>query len=96
MNRELRRLQEKEERRTRQQRARAQARRAVAPQRERTGILQFLAEVVQELRRVAWPNRRELVTFTIVTLITSTVVTLYAFGLDVVFKKSVLFLVELA
>ena len=92
MNRELRRLQEKEEKRARERRAKGQASR---PKRSRVGIGQFLSEVRTELKRVAWPSRRETVTFTTVTLITSAFVTLYTLGLDVVLKRSVLELVEL-
>jgi len=92
MNRELRRLQEKEEKRARERRgAQAQARR----RRERTGIRQFVSEVRTELKRVAWPSRREVVTFTTVTLITSLFVTLYTFGLDLSLKRGVLELLAL-
>ena len=92
MNRELRRLQEKEEKRARERRdSRAQQRR----KRERVGFRQFVSEVRTELKRVAWPNRREVTTFTLVTLITSGFVTLYVFGLDLVFKRGVLELLAL-
>ena len=91
MNRELRRLQEKEEKRARDRRAKGQAAR---PKRERIGPRQFLSEVRTELKRVAWPSRRETVTFTTVTLITSAFTTLYVFGLDIFFKRTVLYLVE--
>lgn len=92
MNRELRRLQEKEEKRARDRRdAQAQARR----RKERVGIRQFISEVRTELKRVAWPSRREVTTFTLVTLITSGFVTLFVFGLDLVFKRGVLELLEL-
>lgn len=91
MNRELRRLQAKEEKRARDRRKTQTSR----PKRQRVGIRQFLSEVRTELKRVAWPSRREVMTFTVVTLITSGFVTLYTFGLDVVFKRSVLELVEL-
>ena len=92
MNRELRRLQEKEEKRARDRRSKGQATR---PKRERVGIRQFLSEVRTELKRAAWPSRRETVTFTVVTLITSVFVTLMAFGMDIVFKKTVLFVIEM-
>ncbi|MCB2225020.1 MAG: preprotein translocase subunit SecE [Actinobacteria bacterium] len=92
MNRELRRLQEKEEKRARERRAKGQAAR---PKRQRVGLRQFFSEVRTELKRVAWPSRRETVTFTVVTLITSAFVTVYTLGLDIVFKESVLKLVEL-
>ena len=91
MNRELRRLQAKEEQRARERRQRAQPRR----KRQRVGLRQFLSEVRTELRRVAWPSRREVVTFTVVTLITAGFVTLYTFGLDVGFKEGILRLLEL-
>ncbi len=88
MNRELRRLQEREEKRQQKQRARGvQPRR---PQRERTNLRQFLREVRQELRRVAWPSRQELLTFTAVTIITTAALTGITFGMDFLFKKGVL------
>jgi len=88
MNRELRRLQEKEEKRSRERRdARvAQARR----RKERVGIRQFISEVRTELKRVAWPSRREVTTFTLVTLITSGFVTLYTLVLDIGLKEGIL------
>ncbi len=92
MNRELRRLQEKEEKRARERRAsQVQARR----RKQRVGIRQFLSEVRTELKRVAWPGRREVTTFTLVTLITSGFVTLYTFGLDLTLKRAVLELLAL-
>ncbi len=92
MNRELRRLQEKEEKRARERRAsQVQARR----RKQRVGIRQFLSEVRTELKRVAWPSRREVTTFTLVTLITSGFVTLYTFGLDLTLKRAVLELLAL-
>lgn len=92
MNRELRRLQEKEEKRARDRRdAQVAARR----KKERVGIRQFISEVRTELKRVAWPSRREVVTFTSVTLITSAFVTLYVFGLDLTLKRGVLELLSL-
>ncbi len=92
MNRVLRRLQEKDEKRARDRRgAQAQARR----RRERVGFLQFVSEVRTELKRVAWPSRREVTTFTLVTLITASFVTLYTFGLDLFLKRGVLELLAL-
>jgi len=91
MNRELRRLQEKEEQRARERRAKG---RSARPKRKRIGLRQFFSEVRTELKRVAWPNRKQVVTFTAVTLITSLFVTAYTFGLDMVLKRAVLLLVE--
>ena len=92
MNRELRRLQEKEEKRAKDRRAQMMAQRR---RKERVGFRQFVSEVRTELRRVAWPGRREVVTFTVVTLITAGFVTLYCLGLDIGFKEGILALLEL-
>ncbi|OFW66212.1 MAG: preprotein translocase subunit SecE [Actinobacteria bacterium RBG_16_68_21] len=92
MNRELRRLQEKEEKRAKDRRATmVQTRR----RKERVGFRQFLSEVRTELKRVAWPGRRETITFTVVTLVTAGFVMLYTFGLDLTLKQSILRLLEL-
>ncbi len=88
MNRELRRLQEREEKRQQKQRAKGGVQRR--PTRERASFVQFMREVRQELRRVAWPSRQELVTFTIVTVVTTAILTGIIFGMDFVFKKGVL------
>lgn len=90
MNRELRRLTEREEQRERDRRTRGGPRRT----RKRVNIIQFLSEVRTELKRVAWPSRRQVMLFTTVTLITAGAVTLYAFGLDMGFKRAVLSLLE--
>ena len=92
MNREMRRLQAKEE-------ERAKKRRKAAPQqrkRERVGFRQFLREVRQELKKVAWPTRQETTTFTIVVLIVTTAVTAYTFVLDFALKNSILKLLDAA
>ncbi|MDH3426152.1 MAG: preprotein translocase subunit SecE [Acidimicrobiia bacterium] len=91
MNRELRRLNEKEEKRQRQQRAKGAAQRV---KKERVGIRQFLREVRQELNRVAWPTRQEVMTFTTVTVITTASLTAIVFGMDFVFKQTILELIR--
>jgi len=86
VNREMRRLQAKEE-------ERAKKRRAAVPQRqkkERTPIRQFMREVRQELKKVAWPSREETTTFSVVVLIVTVFVTALTFGLDVGLKRLVL------
>ena len=90
MNRELRRLAEREEQRERDRRAKGPAKRS----RRRVNIVQFLSEVRTELKRVAWPTRRQVIVFTTVTLITAGAVTLYAFGLDLGFKRAILSLLQ--
>ncbi len=86
MNREMRRLQAKED-------ERAKKRRKAAPQqrkRERVGFRQFLREVRQELKKVAWPTRDETATFTVVVLVVTAVVTAYTFALDFGLKNTIL------
>ncbi len=97
MNRQMKRMQERAERQQkragadRQSAPAATARRAqVQEKRKRTGIRQFLKEVRQELRKVDWPNRRELVSYTIVVLATIIVMTAFVAVLDYAFLKSVL------
>jgi preprotein translocase subunit SecE len=95
MNREMKRAQDKAER---QQKAAGTDKRAAAPQttskraatqekRKRTGALQFLKEVRLELRKVDWPTRTELATYSTVVLVTITVMTAFVFGVDYVFTK---------
>ena len=96
MNRQMKRMQERQERA--QKRAgvgrpatpSATTRRAATQEgRKRTGALQFLKEVRAELKQVQWPTRRELVSYTIVVLVTITVLTTYVFGLDSLFTRLV-------
>jgi preprotein translocase subunit SecE len=98
MNRQMKRMQEKAER----QGKRSGADRgtsapafvfndtATTEKKKRTGIRQFIKEVRQELKKVDWPNRRELVSYTVVVLATLIVTTLYIAGLDFVFSRAIL------
>jgi preprotein translocase subunit SecE len=96
MNRQMKRLQERQERA--QKRAggarpttpsAATRKAAVQERHKRTGARQFLKEVRQELSKVDWPTRRELVSYTIVVLVTVSVLTAYVFGLDSLFTRFV-------
>ncbi len=94
MNRQMKRQQERAERQQKRSGTDRQAAPAVATRRaaerekrKRTGARQFLKEVRQELRKVDWPSREELVSYTIVVLVTVTVLTALVFGLDYVFTK---------
>jgi preprotein translocase subunit SecE len=95
MNREMRRLQNREDRRLKQKRQQQQRRRRPSRNGERVPLLQrlqrFLREVRAEMKRVSWPTREQLIAFTVVTLITSGALTLYIFGLDIFFKDGLLF-----
>jgi len=90
LNREMRRLQAKEDERAKKKRGE----RAPQKKKERVGIKQYFREVRQELRKVAWPSREELTTYSVVVFAVTTVITLFVFGLDWVFSKSILFLLE--
>jgi len=65
-----------------------------APQRERTSPRQYLGEVRGELRKVAWPTRKEVINSTIIVLIAVIVMTSLIFGYDYVFARFVLFLFD--
>jgi preprotein translocase subunit SecE len=61
------------------------------PERKRrAGPRQFLREVRQELKKVAWPSRRELGLYTLVVLTSVVVLTSYVFGLDFLIARAVL------
>ena len=55
-----------------------------------TRIGRFYREVVAELRKVIWPNRRELVTYTTVVVVFVSIIVAIVAGLDVLFAKLVL------
>ncbi len=87
MNRQMRRLQAKEE-------ARAKKQQQTTQKKERTSIRQFFHEVRAELKKVTWPSREELQTYTVVVFGLSTALTFYIFGLDWVFTRGVLWVLE--
>lgn len=103
MNREMRRLQEREERLQKRQesgRDRAARRAAAVQARSRgereplwTRLRDYLHEVRQELRKVTWPTREQMIAFTTVTVITTAVLTVVVFGFDVAMKELIFFLV---
>ena len=53
-------------------------------------IARFYRQVVAELRKVIWPTRRELVTYTIVEIVFVAVEMIYVYVLDFVFTRGVL------
>ena len=57
---------------------------------ERTGPRTFLKEVRQELRKVAWPTRAEVINYSIIVLITVVILTVFIAGLDYVFGEAAL------
>ncbi len=69
--------------------AQGQPTRAPAPAKsaksERVGPAQYLREVRDEMRKVAWPKWPEVRRFSIIVLITVVIYTVYIFGLDSLF-----------
>ncbi len=55
-------------------------------------VLRFLREVVAELRKVIWPDRKEQVTYTIVVLFFVSLMVALVAALDLAFAKGVFYL----
>ncbi|MBW3658716.1 MAG: preprotein translocase subunit SecE [Actinobacteria bacterium] len=62
--------------------------------RERTSPAQFLREVRSELKKVAWPGRKEVASYTMVVLVTTAVLTAFVFGLDEIIRNALLNIFE--
>ncbi len=60
--------------------------------RQRTSPTQFVREIRDELRQVAWPNRSEMVNYTAVVLTTLVLMVSLIFVLNLGFGKAVLFM----
>ncbi|MCX7621103.1 MAG: preprotein translocase subunit SecE [Acidimicrobiales bacterium] len=74
-----------------------QSARRVQPPRaknERTSVRQFAKEVRDELRKVAWPTRKETINYSIIVFITLVLFTSLVFCIDWVFSNGVLKLFE--
>lgn len=54
----------------------------VEPTRTRTPLPQFLREVRAELRRVNWPSRKQIVSYTVIVLVLTLVLTSFVWGVD--------------
>ena len=70
-------------------RARSSAPRGRSKKKERTGPRQYLREVRDEMRKVAWPKRPEVKRYSIIVIVTIIVYTALVGGLDYVFSKLV-------
>jgi preprotein translocase subunit SecE len=86
MNRESKRHADREQRRT----ADAKSAAAEPASGGRTSPGQFLGEVRSELRKVAWPNRKEVTSYTIVVLVTTLALVLIVWGMDYVIREAVI------
>ena len=91
MNRQMKRMQRRQGTTMDRAAAAATTRRAASQEKgKRTSPRQFLKEVRQELKKVNWPTRQELIAYTVVVLVSVTVLTSFVFGLDFLFSKVVL------
>ena len=93
MNREMRRLQAKEEERAKKRRSDG-ARQGKKGPKEDLSLFQrvrkYFREVRTELKKVNWPTRQELTTYSVVVFGMTTVLTLVVFGMDWGFNKLVI------
>ena|SRR5919108_5795346 len=53
------------------------------------GITGFGREVISELRKVNWPDRRTVAGYTVVVLVSVSIITAIIFGLDYLFGQAV-------
>jgi preprotein translocase subunit SecE len=90
VNRQYKRMMKKEQQR-KAAAPRPQVKAPGAPQRrERATPRQFLREVVTELQKVAWPTRQEVVSYSVVVLVSAVVIAALIFVMDYVFTQGVL------
>ena len=73
----------------RAQGGKAVAKRAAAKPGEKRGLMKFLRDVRIEMGKVTWPTRKDLMQSTLVVLVAVAIATVYCFGLDTVFAKTV-------
>jgi preprotein translocase subunit SecE len=67
---------------------------AARPPKERIGPGEYIRQVRGELRKVAWPTRAEVISYSIVVLVALLVLTAIIFFLDYLFGKAVIFLFQ--
>jgi preprotein translocase subunit SecE len=89
----MRRLQAKEEERAKKRRADGSRQPKRSKQDQDLNLFQrtlkYFREVRQELKKVAWPSREELTTYSVVVFGMTTILTLVVFALDWGFNKLV-------
>ncbi|MEY4322451.1 MAG: hypothetical protein RL410_232 [Actinomycetota bacterium] len=57
---------------------------------ERTSVAEFLRETVSELRRVVWPTRKQVVTYTIVVVVFVTFMSVLVSAIDLLVGRGIL------
>ena len=73
---------------------RAEPRSAPRQGNERATPTQFVREVRGELRKVAWPSREEVIRFSIIVLVTVTLLTAFVSLVDYLSTEGILYLFE--
>jgi preprotein translocase subunit SecE len=89
VNRQYKRMMKREQQR-RAAAPRPQVKTPGAPTKERTRPRQFIREVIAELQKVAWPTRHEVLSYSVVVLVSVVVIAAVIFAMDYVFTKAIL------
>ena len=95
MNREMRRMSEREERLAKKADRNIGKYQSGEKVSRFKRITNYLGEVRTELKRVNWPSTQILSTFTIVTIVTIITMTLLIFGMDFGFKNTLISMLSL-
>ncbi|MDY6794451.1 MAG: preprotein translocase subunit SecE [Actinomycetota bacterium] len=90
-SREMRRMQQKlgMEKKRAQMKKTSGAKKKGGPKKQRVTVSQFLTEVRAEMKKVTWPTRDEVVSYTIVVIITVVLVGGIVYLADIAFTKLV-------
>ena len=67
---------------------------ANAPREPRTKPRQFVREVNAELRKVAWPSRKETINLSVIVFVFLVVMTALIAGMDFLFSEGVLWVID--
>jgi preprotein translocase subunit SecE len=91
VNREFKRRMRRDQRAQERAQARGAPRAPVPVQqkRERVGLRQYLREIQAELKRVMWPTRAEVITYSIVVIFVVSLLTGVVFLLDLGFAQAI-------
>jgi preprotein translocase subunit SecE len=91
MNRQAKRMMQRQKATSQDRMEAMRQRRSVTTERKkRTPPRQFLKDVRQELKKVNWPSREEMIAYTVVVLVAVVVLTAVVFGMDVALSKAIL------
>ena len=91
LNRELRRVQERSKQTAQKQRQAQRKKAADKKKAEKKSLwqrtVQFLRDVRIEMKKVIWPSRQEVINYTVVVIVTVTVVATFILALDLVLSR---------